>query len=259
MKILFIGDTFSKAGRRVVNNELKNIRKKYKPDFVIMNAENLAGGVATTENTLLEMENAGVNFFTGGNHSFHNLEIYKTKRKNIIRPANMKHGAPGKGYDIFEKNGEQIGIVNMLGEVFMKTPVTCPFEKMEEILKEWKNEKLDGIFVDFHAETTSEKAAFFHKFRGRISAMIGTHTHIPTADAKIWDNETFFQTDIGMTGPEESIIGLEVESGIENFLSPIGKKKYKAANGPAVLRAVLLDISHGKTHNYKSIILFENL
>lgn len=258
MKILFIGDTFSKGGRRMVTEKLPQIREEHAPDIVILNAENLAGGVATTEQTLQEMENAGVDFFTGGNHSFHQKEVFETERRNMIRPSNMKKGAPGKGYEIIEKNGERIGVINLLGQVFMKLPILCPFEETERILEEWKDETLDGIFVDFHAETTSEKAAYFHHFKDRVTAVIGTHTHVPTADAKIWPNGSFFQTDVGMTGPVESIIGLEIESGIQNFLSPVGKKTFKAATGPCVLRAAFLDISHKKTHNYKEIILFED-
>lgn len=256
MKLLFIGDTFGKAGRRVVSSFLPNIKKQHEIDLVVMNAENLAGGMATNERSLLEMESAGVDFFTGGNHSFHDLTVY-SKRKNIIRPANMEEGAPGIGAQIVERNGKKYGFVNLLGKVFMKLPVTCPFRCMETILEGWLSEDLDGIIVDFHAETTSEKAAFFHHFRKRTTAVIGTHTHVPTSDARIWPDRSFFMTDIGMTGPIESIIGIKLSSGIENFLSPIGKKKMEPEKGLAVFRGLLLDISQRKTHHYDTLEFFE--
>ncbi len=257
MKILFIGDTVGRAGRRIISTVLPNLKKKHEPLFVIQNAENLAGGMSTTEKTLKEMESYGVDFFTGGNHSFQNAKLYDHNRHNIIRPVNLEDGAPGIGSRIIKRKGEKLGIVNLLGRVFMKIPALCPFRTMEKILHQWEHEDLEGIFVDFHAETTSEKAAFFHHFRKKITALIGTHTHIPTADGKIWKGGTYFQTDIGMTGPVESIIGLKLESGIENFLSPTGRKKFEPALGPSVFRGVLLDISKGKTQNFKEIEIFE--
>jgi metallophosphoesterase (TIGR00282 family) len=225
MKLLFIGDTFGKAGRRATSFFLPQIKKEYAPDLVVMNAENLSGGVATNEKSILEMEESGVDFFTGGNHSFQDLKIYDSQRSNIIRPANLEDDAPGVGHRIREINGKKYGFINLLGRVFIKLPVLCPFRCTENILNKWSSEELDGIVIDFHAETTSEKAAFFHHFRNRVSAIIGTHTHVPTADAKIWDGGTFFLTDIGMTGPVESIIGLQVESGVMNFSFSDRQKK----------------------------------
>lgn len=255
MKILFIGDTVGKPGRRAVTRFLPDLKKKIAADFVILNAENLAGGVATTEKTLREMENAGVDFFTGGNHSFHDLDVFAGNRQNFIRPANFRDGAPGKGFEICEIAGEKLAILNFLGNIFIKNPTTPVFDEMEKCLQ--KCAGVENILVDFHAEATSEKAAFFWKFSRQISAFIGTHTHAPTADAAIFDG-AFFQTDIGMTGPQKSIIGLEISSGIENFTNPIGKKKFKVATGPAVFRAVALEISGGKTRHFEHFTFFEN-
>lgn len=254
MKILFIGDTFGKSGRRTVARFLPKLKQETGADFVILNSENLAGGTSTTERTLQEMEAVGVDFFTGGNHSFAHLEIFENGRKNIVRPANMRLGTPGVGYSVVEIAGKKLGIVNLLGNVFLKTPTTHLFDTMESILQEIGF--VDGIFIDLHAEATSEKSAFFWRFCGRVSAIVGTHTHIPTADARIC-NDTFFQTDIGMTGPLDSIIGLEIESGVENFLSPVGKKKMKPETGLGVFRAVLLEISEGKTQAFENFEFFE--
>jgi len=254
VKILFIGDTFGRSGRRTVARFLPNLKKETNADFVILNAENLAGGTATNEKTLAEMEAAGVDFFTGGNHSFSHLEIFENGRKNLIRPANMRSGAPGVGFSVVEVSGKKLGIINLLGNVFLKTPTTHLFDAMETLLREM--EPVDGIFVDLHAETTSEKSAFFWRFCGRTAAIIGTHTHVPTADARIHKG-TFFQTDIGMTGPLNSVIGLEIESGVENFLSPVGKKKIKPETGRGVFRAVFLEISEGKAQAFENFEFFE--
>lgn len=254
MKIFFIGDIFGRAGRRAVASFLPKVKKEHQPDLVIANAENLAGGVSTTTKTLAEMRAAGVDFFTGGNHSFHDLKYFSEDPvQDFLRPANIPEGAPGEGYRIV--NG--LGIINLLGRIFIKNPTTCPFIALERILEEWKDEELKGIFVDLHAEATSEKAALFHAFAGRVSAMVGTHTHVPTADDQIHEG-TYFLTDVGMTGPVDSIIGLEVKTGVENFRSPIGKKKLKEERGSAVFRGVLLDISDGKVHNAEKITFFES-
>ncbi len=255
VKILFIGDTFGRSGRRAVARFLPNLRTETNADFVILNAENLAGGNATNEKTLREMEAAGVDFFTGGNHSFSHLEIFESGRTNLIRPANMRSGTPGVGFSIVTLAQQKLAIINLLGNVFLKIPTTHVFDAMEDILRDLP--PVDGIFVDFHAEATSEKSAFFWNFCGRVSAIIGTHTHVPTADARL-SHGTFFQTDIGMTGPRDSVIGLEIESGIQNFLSPVGKKKIIPSLEKSVFRAIFLEISEGKTHAFQNFEFFEN-
>ncbi len=257
LKLLFIGDTFGRAGRRAVTRFLPRLKQEHDFDLVILNAENLANGKLPTEKTMIEMEQAGVDLFTGGNHSFQDEKIYETSRQNLIRPANLEDDAPGIGYKIIEKNDFRIGVINLIGRVFMSLPAKCPFRFTEKVLQEWQDEKLDVIFVDLHAETTSEKAAYFHAFRGKVTAIVGTHTHVPTSDATIWPEGTFTQSDVGMTGPVESVIGLERESGIANFLNPIGKKKFIPSLERAVFRGLSLDISAKKTDTFTTFEFYE--
>ncbi len=247
MKILFLGDILGRGGRETVKALLPAIKKEHNPDITIANAENLTHGSGFSKKSIKEMIDAGIDFFTAGNHTWSNVDgVKQLEEKNspIIRPANFSASEiPGRGHKIIKcKNGEKILIINLIGRVFMKKNFECPFRKAEEILKETKQEKLSAIFVDFHAEASSEKMALGFYLDGKISALIGTHTHVPTADYRILENGTAYMTDAGMTGPLDSVIGVKKELIIKNFLTQMSVKHEPEVSGKMVLSGVLIDI-----------------
>lgn len=250
MNILFIGDIFGRPGRTTVKKLLPEYRKKLKIDLVIANAENSHHGKGVSESQLNEMRKDGVDFFTSGNHIWKEREIISRMDDvdlPLIRPANYPEGAPGKGYQVVEVGGKgakagKVLIINLMGRVFMPMHLDCPFRTADKILKEFENDRqISAIFVDFHAETTSEKMALAHYLDGRVSAVIGTHTHVPTFDARVLAGGTAFQTDVGFTGPIDSVIGLEKKAIIENFLTQV-PVKHEVAGGDTVFNALKIEI-----------------
>lgn len=245
MILFFIGDIFGRPGRNTVKNLLKQYREKYNPDLVIANAENMRHGKGVTEENILEMQSAGVDFFTSGNHVFKESSIVPfldQPRLPLLRPANFPPKAPGRGYQIIQTPlMKKVLVINLLGRVFMPQQVDCPFRAADAILKEFEHENLSAVFIDFHAEATSEKAALAYYLDGRVSAVIGTHTHVPTADARILPDGTAFQSDVGFTGPLHSIIGAEKNAVIQNFLTQM-PVKHDVATGPTVFNAVMITI-----------------
>lgn len=252
MKIFFIGDIFGRVGRKLVRDNLPQIIKKEKVDLVIANAENLTNGNGASNKHLEEMEKAGVDFFTGGNHIFKYEEIFNEKRKNLIRPANYPEGALGKGYYIFKN----ILIINLMGRIFGGVEgLDCPFRTAEKIIKE--NPKAEAVIIDFHAETTSEKIALKYFLDGSATAIFGTHTHVATCDAQISDQGTFFVSDVGMTGPiEDSVIGVQKDIIVNKFLTGMPAKHEPVKNGKGVFQGFLLDISNKKVQNFRRIEVF---
>lgn len=226
---------------------LPGIKAEYSPDVVIANAENITHGSGFSYNSIQEMREAGIDFFTSGNHAWSNPEGVKCMEDPdfpVIRPANFSaFDLSGRGYDIFTcKNGEKILIINLMGRVFMKRSFECPFYAMEKILEETSKEDLSAIFLDFHAEATSEKEAMGFYLDGRVSAVIGTHTHVPTADYRVLKNGTAYMSDAGMTGPEDSVIGVKKEIIIKSFLTKIQKRHEPETSGPMVFSGVIIDI-----------------
>ena len=244
MNILFIGDIIGKAGRNTAKRAVAQLKKDHKIDFVIANGENLAHGLGMTVRTYQEMREAGIDFFTTGNHIYNKPDIFpelEKKSTKIIRPANFPPGNPGIGHQIIKKGSKQILIINLNGRVFMDHNYDCPFRAVDQILEDHKKVKLDGIFVDFHAEATSEKIAMKHYLNGRVSALVGTHTHVPTADAEVTDKGLAYITDVGMTGPTDSVIGVEKESIIESFLKQTNFK-LEVAEGRCIFNSVMVEI-----------------
>lgn len=245
MKILFIGDIVGRPGRKAVKELLPSLKEKYQPDLIIANGENVCHGRGISEDTLKELTNMGIQFFTSGNHIYaHKKVVSKLDDKSfpIIRPANFPPGNPGRGYHIFETGKMQrILIVNLMGRVFMRQNYDCPFRAMDAIINEHRGDHLDAIIVDIHGEATSEKVALGHYLNGRVSAVLGTHTHIPTADATILSEGTAYITDVGMVGVKDSIIGAEKEQIIQGFLKQM-PFKYDIPEGPSVLSAVYIEI-----------------
>lgn len=243
MKILMFGDVVGKPGRKAVAKILPELKKKYDLDLVIANAENLAHGIGITKKTVDFILKAGVDVLTGGNHIFakkEGIDLLANKEYPILRPANYPPGVVGQGYRLIEIRTKKVLIINLIGRVFFALDYDCPFRLADEILK--KYEEIPIKIVDFHAEATSEKKAFGFYLDGRVSAVLGTHTHIPTQDFKILSKKTAYVTDIGMVGSSNSVIGDKKESVIKRFLSQIPVKLEIKEEGPVEVNAVFIEI-----------------
>ncbi len=244
MKILIIGDIVGRLGREAVGKAIAQLKKEHDFDLIIANGENMAHGSGMTQRTYNQVRGAGVDFFTSGNHIYKNHDIFPLLEDGIspiIRPANYPPGNIGRGFQIVEVGDKKILIINLMGRVFMGRHLDCPFRKVDEILNEHELVKLDGILIDFHAETTSEKIAFRHYVDGRISALWGTHTHVPTADAQITSKQMAYITDLGMVGPINSVIGAKKESIIESFLKQTSFK-LEPADGCCIFNAIMIEL-----------------
>jgi metallophosphoesterase (TIGR00282 family) len=241
MRILFIGDIVGEAGRDMVRDFLPRLKAAKSIDLVIANTENMAGGFGVTPQTVQEMSQCGVQLMSGGNHSFDKKESIGTHEDDpyLIRPANYPKGTPGRGWTTYSVAGTKVALVNLMGRVFMD-PLDCPFQKAEEILKEIGAQAKIIIF-DFHGEATSEKMAFGWFMNGRASAVVGTHTHIQTADERILDKGTAYISDLGMTGPYDSVIGVKKEIVIDRFVERRGRK-FETASGDPWLCGVIIDV-----------------
>ncbi len=242
MRVLFLGDIVGRPGRRAVKELIPSLQKKYDPDLIIANGENAAGGNGITEEIAQELYSAGIDVLTMGNHVWDRKEVYDfiDIDKRIVRPANYPPGTPGQGHVVVTtKQNVKVGIVNLSGRVFLP-PLDCPFRVIDTILDSLKT-KTSVIIVDFHAEATSEKVAFGWYLDGRVSAVIGTHTHIQTADERILPKGTGFITDVGMTGPRDSVLGVKVEQVLTKFLTH-RPTRFEVASGPVELDALFLEI-----------------
>ncbi len=223
MNILFLGDIIGKQGRKVVKNLLSRVKSDYNVEFVVANGENGAGGFGLTCDTAQELFNCGVDVITSGNHIWDKKDIYNELEENlrILRPLNYPEGIPGKGYTILRtETGKSICVINLQGRIFMP-PIDCPFKAVENALEKIDGKGVKAILVDFHAEATSEKMAMGKFLDGRVSAVLGTHTHVQTADEKILPEGTGYITDLGMTGPHDSVIGMEYEKSLKRILFQI--------------------------------------
>lgn len=242
MKFLFIGDVFAKAGRLVLANRLEKLRSIYKWDVCIANAENAAGGKGINYNVAQEIFNCGVDTITLGNHTWARKEIFNfiDSCNKIVRPSNYSKGVPGKGRIIIEKNGVKIGIVNLIGRVYIDSFAECPFLTADRDISILR-QHCKIIIVDFHAEATSEKIALAHYLDGRVSAVIGTHTHVQTSDERIMENKTAYITDVGMTGPADGVIGVRKTQIIQKFMTGL-PVNFEPEKGRTCLNAVIIDI-----------------
>ncbi len=255
MKIFFIGDIVGEPGREILKEKLPSIIKDNKIDFVIANAENSAGGKGLTEKVAEEIFSSGVNVITLGNHTFARKEIETIiTDKRILRPANYPPEVPGNTYGIYPVSNYTsfVGVINLMGRVYMPL-LDCPFRKSEEIIKEiYGQTKI--IIVDFHAEITSEKIAFGWFLDGKVSAVIGTHTHVQTADEKILPQGTAYITDCGMTGPKDSIIGMDKEIVLKRYLTSI-PLRFVVSKGKNIINGVIIDIDEqtGKATEIKRV------
>lgn len=242
MKILFIGDIVGQPGRRAVKNLLPRLKLRHALDFVVANGENSAGGNGITQGTANELLEAGVDVITSGDHVWDQKEIMEMidKESRFLRPLNYPPGVPGRGAAVFELPGKPpVGILNVQGRTFMPA-LENPFEMAEAAV--WKlREKAKVILVDMHAEATSEKIAMGRMLDGLVSAVVGTHTHVQTADEQIFPGGTAFLCDAGFTGPHESILGREIEPVIRRFKTSM-PQRFEVARGRIMLQGVLLEV-----------------
>ncbi len=245
LTILFFGDIVGKPGRRALAAILPDLKKELHPDLTIANAENLAHGVGVTQKTLDECMQAGINFFTSGNHIWKKPvveNIFKSQSAPLLRPANYPTDMPGYGHQIVNIGEKKLLVVNLNGKVFIEDEFTCPFHAIDAILDQYSNDDYAGVFVDFHAEATSEKIAFGWYTDGRITAMLGTHTHIVTADETVLPQGTAYQTDVGMVGLKESVIGVDKDIIIEKFLTGKSKAHDIPEHGNCIVNATMITI-----------------
>jgi len=247
MRILYIGEIVAKLGRKAVKEVLPTLVSGDSIDLVVANAENLAHGRGVSKETLEEMMAAGVDYFTGGDHIFwqKDFEDY-AKEMPLVCPANYPEPAPGKTYGIIETKDFKVVLLNLMGRTFMNENVDSPFQKIDCMLDsvlptQGVDAQKDFIMVDFHAEASSEKLAFANYVDGRVSAVVGSHTHIPTADPQTLPKGTYFISDVGMTGSADSILGVKTEIILNKYLTARNQKFEWEEQGPAWFRSVLID------------------
>lgn len=253
MKILFIGDIVGRSGREAVLAELENLKYKEGIDFCIANGENASGGLGMSRRAYEELKSAGIDYFTMGNHTFSKPDAghLLSEGENICRPANYTDFCPGEGYAIVaDSKGRKIAVMNLMGTVYNDIALTNPFLAADKLIEKIKN-VTNIIILDFHAEATSEKIAMGQYLDSRVSAVVGTHTHVQTADAMILPGKTAYITDVGMTGPQASVLGMKSEIAIKRFLT--GEKvRYEQSRNRAVIHAVIIEIAD-ETGNALSI------
>lgn len=247
MKLLIIGDIVGKSGRRATQKAIEILKKDHDFDLIVANGENMAHGSGMTKKTFQEMCNAGIDFFTSGNHILKKNDIFSELEKEkplIIRPANFAPGNEGIGYRLLQVKDKKILIINLIARVFMGRHYDCPFREADRLLENFSDEA-DFVLVDFHGEATSEKIAMKHYLNGRVAALWGTHTHVPTADFEVTEKGMAYITDIGMVGAKDSILGAEKEPILNSFLT---QKSFalNPAEGRCVFNAIMLNlISNG--------------
>lgn len=258
MRILCIGDIAGAVGRDMIKYNLSVLAEEKNIDLVIANAENAAHGRGITKNVYEELTEYGIQAFTLGNHTWGCKDVIPLlqHKKNIIRPANYEGGCPGKGSMIIDVNGIKVGIVNIIGRTYM-TPCACPFETMKNIVAKLKN-TADIIIVDFHAEATSEKIAMGWYLDGKVSAVFGTHTHVQTADEIILPKGTGYITDLGMTGPVNSVLGMDKHIVLERFLTGM-PQRFEIAQGKGQFCGAIFDIesNNGRCESVERIYIRE--
>ena len=241
MKILVVGDVVGESGLEKLKVELRKIKETENIDFIVVNAENVAGGMGITVNNFNELKKLNIDVITMGNHTWAKKDIFTfIDDDKIIRPANYSKGVPGKGYNIYESNGKKIGVINLIGRTNMGVLSENPFTVVDSILEKIKH-KVDIIIVDFHAEATAEKIAMKYHLDGKVNIIFGTHTHVQTADEDITEKGTAYITDIGMTGPKNSIIGMDVKASLKRFLTSL-PERYKLAEGSCIFNGCIFEL-----------------
>ena len=241
MKVLAVGDIVGESGVKKLKEVLPKIKKQEEIDFVITNGENAAGGMGLTERNFKDIIEAGTDVITMGNHTWGKKDIFKfIDNPQLLRPANYPKGVVGKGLGIYECKNKKIAVMNFIGRVDINILTENPFILAKEMVEELQG-KVDMIFIDFHAEATAEKIAMGRFLDGKITALFGTHTHVQTADEQILPNGTAYITDLGMTGPKNSVIGMDVQVSFKRFETTL-PEKYRLAEGECMLNAVKFEV-----------------
>ncbi|RMH54646.1 MAG: TIGR00282 family metallophosphoesterase [Candidatus Hydrogenedentota bacterium] len=247
-RVLFVGDVVGRPGRRALEELLPGVVERFEPELVIANIENAAGGRGLTARVFQEIEKSEVDVFTSGNHIWEKKDILEILERNIhvLKPVNSGRRTPGRGFGIFPgRNGRKIGVVNAMGRIFMDPNFVegSPFDAVERTL-EVIGAQTHVTVVDFHAEATSEKQALGWYLNGRVSAVVGTHTHVQTADEQILSQGTAYITDVGMTGPRDSVIGMSKKAVIERFMAGVPRRLDVARTGRLILSAVVVEVDY---------------
>ncbi len=248
MRLLFIGDIVGRAGRTIVQNKLPGLVEKHAIDFVIINGENSAAGFGITESILQDLLDAGGDVITTGNHAWDQRDalVFCERQPAFLRPVNYPSGVPGKGANLYTaRNGANILVMNAMGRVYMDA-LDCPFAAVEKELAACPmGDFADAIVVDFHAEATSEKQAMGHFLDGRVSLVVGTHTHVPTSDYRVLPGGTAYMSDAGMTGDYDSVLGMEKEEPVQRFMRKVPSSRFTPALGEPTLCGVAVEIEEG--------------
>jgi metallophosphoesterase (TIGR00282 family) len=253
-RLLFIGDVVGEPGRRALIQSLPKLRERHSPDFVVANGENVAGGLGITARTARSMLDAGVDVITTGNHVYRHRDAYEflDSTDRVIRPANYLESNPGRGHTVVEKGGTRWGIVNLCGSVYLDV-ARLPFQEADRLVNRLTGE-VDLIVVDFHAEVTSEKVAMGWHLDGQVLAVIGTHTHVPTADARVLPGGTAYISDAGMTGSRDSVIGVKKEQAVERFVTQLPVKFETADANPWIMGCLIESTEHGLARSIESVL-----
>ena len=245
MRLLFLGDLVGRAGRNAAIERLPGLIADHHLDFVVVNGENAAGGFGITEDILKAVLDAGADVVTSGNHAFDQRETlqFASRQERFLRPLNYPDGTPGRGAGLYmARNGMRVLVINAMGRVFMEQ-LDDPFPAIDrEVLACPLGEQADAIVVDFHAEATSEKQAMAHYLDGRVTLVVGTHTHVPTSDYRIFRGGTAFQSDVGMCGDYESVIGMNHEEPLRRFLQKVPGERFTPADGPATVAGIAVEV-----------------
>lgn len=242
MKVLAVGDIVGESGLNKLKELLPTIIEKENIDFTIVNAENTSGGMGLTDKDFNALQKMKIDVITMGNHTWGKKDIFAfIDNPKILRPANYSKGVPGKGYNIYECKGKKIAVMNLIGRTDMSILSENPFTVADELVDKLRNQ-VDIIIIDFHAEATAEKIAMKNYLNGRVNIIFGTHTHVQTADEEITEKGTGYITDIGMTGPKKSVIGMDVSASIKRFLTSL-PERYKLAEGPAIFNGCIFEIN----------------
>lgn len=242
MKVLAVGDIVGESGLNKLKELLPTIIEKENIDFTIVNAENTSGGMGLTDKDFNALQKMKIDVITMGNHTWGKKDIFAfIDNPKILRPANYSKGVPGKGYNIYECKGKKIAVMNLIGRTDMNILSENPFTVADELVDKLRNQ-VDIIIIDFHAEATAEKIAMKNYLNGRVNIIFGTHTHVQTADEEITEKGTGYITDIGMTGPKKSVIGMDVSASIKRFLTSL-PERYKLAEGPAIFNGCIFEIN----------------
>lgn len=244
LKVLFIGDVVGKLGRRALQETVPQLRSKHNLDLVIANVENLAHGKGITKRTFAEIQHIGIDAYTSGNHVWtykEGIELLQNEENQILRPLNYPEGVPGQGSCVLNIRGRQILLINLIGRVFMKDDFDDPFRKFDQVIQQMP--EVDEVIVDLHAEASSEKKAFAWYVAGRASLVVGTHTHIPTADAALMSPHNLgYVTDIGMVGAQDSVLGVAKEEIIHGFLTQLPVKHKMIERGTVIFNSILAEL-----------------